>query len=38
MSNAEPSQLERITVSVWRKYKQGNSTAIEERYDKIMPF
>ncbi|MGI6468741.1 MAG: sigma-70 family RNA polymerase sigma factor [Syntrophomonadaceae bacterium] len=38
MSNAEPSQLERITVSVWRKYKQGNSTAIEESYDKIMPF
>jgi len=38
MSNAEPSQLERITVSVWRKYKQGNNTAIEESYDKIMPF
>lgn len=38
MSNAEPSQLEKITVSVWRQYKQGNNAAIEDSFDKIMPF
>lgn len=38
MSNAEPSQLEKITVSVWRKYKQGDPSAIEAGFDQIMPF
>lgn len=38
MSTAEPAQLEKITVSVWRQYKEGNTTAIEDRYEQIMPF
>ncbi len=38
MSNAEPSQLEKITVSVWQRYKAGDTTAIEDSFDQIMPF
>lgn len=38
MSNAEPSQLEKIILSVWRQYKQGDTSAIETSFDQIMPF
>ncbi len=38
MSNAEPSQLEKIVVSVWRQYKEGDTTAIEDSFDQIMPY
>lgn len=38
MSIAESTQLEKITVSVWRQYKEGNTDAIEDRYDQIMSY